>query len=454
MSIKMLHGVRLPHHKEGTVGCVPKRMPVPAVVTIPMSMHIGAPAKPVVKAGDTVKVGQLIAEAGGFVSAPIYSSVSGTVKKVEQVSPFNGTSSMGVIIETDGLQEPYEGLIPPEVTDLQSFVDAVRASGAVGLGGAGFPTAVKLNVKPEQVDYICVNGAECEPYITTDTRTMLDDGELLTDGIRTMLKFYQPKQVYVVIEDNKPQCIKHMKELTAGIDNVTIVAAPSLYPQGGEKVLIYNTTGRVVPAGKLPIDVGCVVINTTTTVAIARYLKTGMPLVEKYVTVDGSAIANPQNVIVPIGAKAQDVIDFCGGFKVDPGKVIFGGPMMGMSMPDTDSIVVKSTNAILCFDKKDAVLPEPTACIKCGRCISHCPLKLMPADIETAYELNKPEDLKALQVNLCMECGCCSFICPARRPLVQVNKLAKQMLNEYNNKLKAEEEKRKAKEAEKEANKA
>ena len=219
-------------------------------------------------------------------------------------------------------------------------------------------------------------------------------------------------------------------------------------------MLIYNTTGRVVPAGKLPIDVGCIVINTTTTVAIARYLKTGMPLVEKYVTVDGSAIANPQNVIVPIGTKVQDVIDFCGGFKVDPGKVIFGGPMMGMSMPDTDSIVVKSTNAILCFDKKDAVLPEPTACIKCGRCISHCPLKLMPADIETAYELNKPEDLKALQVNLCMECGCCSYICPARRPLVQVNKLAKQMLNEYNNKLKAEEEKRKAKEAEKEANKA
>lgn len=453
MSIRLLHGVRLPQ-KEGTADCKPNRMPVPATVTIPMAMHIGAPAKPVVKPGDSVKVGQLIAEAGGFVSAPVYSSVSGTVKKVEEVAPFNGTRAMGVVIETDGLQEPWEGLTPPEVTDLKSFVDAVRASGVVGLGGAGFPTAVKLSVEPERVDYICVNGAECEPYITTDTRTMLDDGELLAEGIGLLQKYFQPKEIYVVIEDNKPQCVRRMKELTADVEHVSVIAPPSLYPQGGEKVLIHNTTGRIVPAGKLPIDVGCIVINTTTTVAITRYIKTGMPLVEKYITVDGSAIANPQNVIVPIGARVQDVIDFCGGFKTEPGKVIFGGPMMGMSMPDTDSIVVKSTNAILCFDKKDAVLPEPTACIKCGRCISHCPLKLMPADIETAYELNKPEDLKALQVNLCMECGCCSYVCPARRPLVQVNKLAKQMLNEYNNKLKAEEEKRKAKEAEKEANKA
>lgn len=448
MSIRLLHGAHVPHRKN-TADCVPKRMPVPAVVTIPVSMNIGAPAKPVVKVGDEVKVGQLIAEAGGFVSSPVYSSVSGKVKRMDDVLQNSGQTCPAMVIETDGKQTLYEGITPPEVTDRQSFVDAVRNSGVVGLGGAGFPTAVKLNVDPVKVDYICINGAECEPYITADTRTMLDDADLLVDGIKLLQKFFQPGRVYIGIEDNKPQCISKLRELTKDLDNVEVSPLPATYPQGFEKVLIYHTTQRVVPEGKLPIDVGCVAINPSTVVTIARYIQTGMPLIEKYVTVDGSAIANPQNVIVPIGASIQDVVDFCGGFKCEPKKIIMGGPMMGFAMPGTDAPVVKNTGSILAFNAKDAEPPVTTACIKCGRCVAHCPMNLMPVEFERAYNLKRPEELKALKVNLCMECGCCSFVCPAKRPLVQTNKLAKAELNKYNAKLKAEAEKKAAKEAEK-----
>lgn len=450
MSIRLLHGAHVPHRKN-TADCAPKRMPAPAVVTVPMSMHIGAPAKPVVKAGDEVRVGQLIAEAGGFVSSPIHSSVSGKVRKIDEILQFTGQTCQAIVIESDGEQTPFEGLKAPEVTDLKSFVAAVRESGVVGLGGAGFPTSVKLDVDPSRVEYICINGAECEPYITADTRTMLDDSGLLVDGIKLLQKYLEPGKVYIGIEDNKPQCIKKLRELTGSLGNVEVAALPALYPQGGEKVMIHNTTGRIVPEGKLPIDVGCIVINTSTLVSIARYVETGMPLVEKYVTVDGSAVKAPQNVIAPIGASVKDVVEFAGGFKCEPRKIILGGPMMGVAVPDTDSPVVKNTGAILCFDEKDAVPPSVTPCIKCGRCISHCPLNLMPANIETAFELKKPEELKTLKVNLCMECGCCAFVCPAKRPLVQTNKLAKVMLNKYNADLKAEAEKKAARAAEKEA---
>ena len=446
MSIRLLHGAHVPHRKN-TADCVPKRMPVPAVVTVPMSMNIGKPGVPVVKAGDEVKVGQLIADAGGFVSAPIYSGVSGKVKKIDELMLFHGASCPCIVIETDGQQTVMEGIAPPEVKDLASFVEAVKNSGVVGLGGAGFPTAVKLNVDPAKVDYICVNGAECEPYITADTRTMLDDSQLLVDGIRLLQKYLQPQKVFIGIENNKPQCISRLRELCQGVQGVEVAALPALYPQGGEKVMIHNTTGRIVPEGKLPIDVGCIVINTSTLVTIARYIATGMPLVEKYVTVDGSAVKNPMNVIVPIGTPIRDVIEFTGGFKSEPKKIVMGGPMMGVSVPDLDQPVVKNTGAILCFNEKDARAPETTACIKCGRCINTCPLNLMPANIETAFDLKKPEELKVLKVNLCMECGCCAFVCPAKRPLVQVNKLAKAMLNKYNAEEKAKAEKAKAKEA-------
>ena len=450
MSVKLLHGAHVPHRKH-TADCVPTRMPPPAVVTIPMSMNIGAPAKPVVKPGDTVKVGQLIAEAGGFVSAPVYSGVSGTVKKIDETLLFHGATCQTVIIETDGNQEDFEGMKAPEVSDFDSFISAVRESGVVGLGGAGFPTSVKLKVDPAKVDFICINGAECEPYITADTRTMLDDAEMLVEGIRLLKTYYPAAKVIIGIENNKPQCVRKLQELTAGLDNVEVNALPALYPQGGEKVLIHNTTGRIVPEGKLPIDAGCVVINTSTLVTIARFIKTGRPLVEKYVTVDGSAVKNPMNVIVPIGTAIKDVVEFTGGFKCEPKKIILGGPMMGVSVPSTDEVVVKNTGAILCFDEKDANPPEPTACIRCGRCIDACPLNLMPTEMEHAYERGDVEALQKLKVNLCMECGCCAFVCPAKRRLVETHKLSKALLNGYLKEQKAAAEAKAAKEKEKEA---
>ena len=448
MAIKLLPGVHVPHRKN-TADMTPVRMPAPKTVRIPMSMNIGRPATPIVKPGEKVQVGQKIAEAGGFVSSPIFASVSGTVKKIEDYLLSNGGVCPAILIESDGEQTMYEGLKPheDEVTDLDSFVQAVADSGVVGLGGAGFPTAVKLKADPAKVDFICINGAECEPYITADTRTMLDNAERLVKGMRMLYGYYKPEHVWIGIENNKPKAIAKLKELAARIDGVDVWPLPAMYPQGGEKVLIHNITGRIVPEGKLPLDVGCIVVNPTTLVTIVRYLETGIPLVEKIVTVDGSAVKNPMNVIAPIGVSLREVIEFTGGLKEDPKKIIMGGPMMGISVPSLDDVVIKNTNAILCLNEKDATPPEPTPCIKCGRCIAHCPLHLMPADIETAFQMNKPEDLKALKVNICMECGCCSYICPARRPLVQTNKLSKAVLNAYNAKRKADAEKKAAKEA-------
>ena len=448
--IRLLHGVHVPHRKN-TADCVPVRMPVPAVVRIPMSMNIGKAAIPVVKAGDSVTVGQLIGEADGFVSAPVYSGVSGKVKKLENMRLFHGGVCQAVVIESDGEQTLCETLRAPEVHDFDSFIDAVRMSGVVGLGGAGFPTAVKLKVDPETVEYICVNGAECEPYITADTRTMLDDAEMLVDGIELLKTYYPKARVLVGIENNKPACVKKLRELTAGRDRVEIRALPPLYPQGGEKVLIHNTTGRVVPEGKLPIDVGCIVINTSTLVALTRYIQTGMPLTEKYVTVDGSAVKNPQNVIAPIGASIADVVAFTGGFKAFPKKILLGGPMMGVAVPDTEQVVVKNTGAILCFAEDEGTLPRQTSCIRCGRCIDACPMNLMPCAIEQAFEKGDGAALQKLKVNLCMECGCCAFACPGRHQLVETNKLAKAMANNYLKAQKAEEERKAALAAEKEA---
>ncbi len=452
VNLPKLHGVHVPHRKN-TAGLAPVRMPVPASVTIPMSMHIGAPAVPAVKVGDTVKVGQLIAAPGGFVSSPVYASVSGKVKRIDDMLMSTGRFMKAVTIESDGEQTVFEGVKPPEVTDIKSFINAVRDSGVVGLGGAGFPTAVKLGVKDlKQVEAVIVNGAECEPYVTSDTRTMLDDADWIRQGIELLQEYMRVPRVVVGIENNKPECVKSMRDMAAGMKGVEVMALPPLYPQGGEKVLIYNTTGRIVPEGKLPIDAGAVVINCTTLAAIAKYIRTGMPLTEKVVTVDGSAVREPKNVIAPIGASMQSLFDFCGGFKSEPRKVLYGGPMMGIAVPSTEFPVMKNTNAILAFDEKDAVLPEPTACIRCGRCVDACPLNLMPAAIEAAYNKRNVDRLRSLHANLCMECGCCSFACPAKRMLVQTNKLAKGLIAADNAKKKAEAD-RKAREAEENARK-
>lgn len=403
-------------------------MPVPAQVKIPMAMHIGKPCAPVVEVGDVVAVGQLIGEPQGFVGAPIYASVSGKVTAIETIQLFNGRFP-AVVIESDGLQTLWEGIKPPEVTDTQSFLDAVRASGLVGLGGAGFPTSVKLSVKePAKVDYLIINGAECEPFLTSDFSTMTIDTDYMISGIKYLQKYIGIGQVILGIEDNKPDAVALFQSRASEIENFEVRALPSMYPQGGEKVLIYNTTGRIVAAGELPLNQGCVVINVTTLAFIGKYMETGMPLTEKCVTVDGSAVKTPGKVIAPIGTAIKDVIGALGGYKATPKKILMGGPMMGMAQPTDENPVVKNTNGILAFSGKDAVIPEETECINCGRCVNACPLRLMPVRIARALKRKDIDELRELNASLCMECGCCSFVCPAKRDLVQNHKLAKAMI--------------------------
>ena len=424
----------------------PERIPVPKTVTIPTSMHIGAPATPCVAVGDEVKVGQKIADPGTGLSSPIYSGVSGKVKKLDEITVTTGAQVRVIVIECDGEQTIAESIVPPTVTDRESFLSAVRESGIVGLGGAGFPTSVKLNVPEGRVDTVVVNGAECEPYITSDTRTMLDQSELVAEGLSLIMKYLNVPSAIFGIEKNKPECIAKMKQATASMEGVQIRALPSVYPQGGEKVLVYHTTGRVIGEGKLPLDHGVIVINCTTLAAIASYIRTGMPLVEKCVTVDGSAVKNPKNLIVPIGTAVRDVIEACGGFAEEPKKILSGGPMMGVALVDANAPVLKQTNAVLAFGRKEATPPKPTACIRCGKCMDSCPLSLAPVEISKAYEQGDGAMLARLKVNLCMECGCCSYICPAKRNLVQTNRLAKGTLRAYQENLKKQKEQMKQKE--------
>ena len=407
-----------------------EQLQAPAQVVIPMSMHFGAPCTPTVSKGDYVKLGQKIGEFKGL-GAPIHASVSGTVAAVEPRPYSMGGKVMSVVIDNDfkdDLSEEVHAPADPDALSVEEMVEMVKQAGIVGMGGATFPTHTKISSGIGKVDTVIINGAECEPYITSDTRTMLDRSEELMEGARLVQHFLQVRRVIFAIEDNKPRCIQLYRKLTKDEDGMEVCALKSLYPQGGEKVLIYNTIGEIVPEGKLPLDVGAIVLNCTTLANIARYCKTGMPLVEKCITVDGSAVAKPKNVIVPIGMKLADVFEQSGGFCAEPKKVLYGGPMMGIAVPDLEQPVLKNTNAVLAMTEADAVLPEPTACIRCGRCIRHCPLRLMPSHIVAAYEAGNMERLAELKVNLCMECGCCSFGCPAHRPLVQTNKLAKAKL--------------------------
>ena len=442
MLLKKLHSIRVRHCKS-TAHLSPQKIPTPKIVHIPMAMHIGSHARIVVKAGDIVRVGTLIGECGVGLSSPVYSSVSGTVKKIDEIMMIAGNHVPTVVIESDGKQTLDESISPYNVTNKQEFLDALRQSGIVGLGGAGFPTPIKLNVDNSRVDTLIINGAECEPYITSDTRTMIDRADEVADGIALVCKFLEIDRVIIGIEKNKPECIASMRKATANMSGVKIMPLPSVYPQGGEKVLAYHTTGRIVPQGKLPLDVGLIVMNCTTAATISHFIKTGIPLVEKCVTVDGSAVNEPKNLIAPLGTPACDLIEFCGGFKEPPKKVLYGGPMMGSALADMTSPILKQTNAIIFMGEKEATPPTVTPCIKCGACLNSCPFSLDPVAISKAYKANEPEMLERLRVDVCMECGCCTYVCPAKRNIVQRNKMAKAMLREYKiTKKKAEEEKK------------
>ena len=429
---KSLNGVKVPHSKN-TAEMETVKMPVPDKVVIPMKQHMGRECTPTVKLTDLVKVGQIIGDTDAFIGAPIHSSVSGKVTKIDEIIGTDGNLIKAVEITTDKLQEIDESVKVPEVTDLQSFAAAIRASGLVGLGGAGFPTHVKLMPKNlDEVTTLLVNGAECEPYITADNRAMLEDTDDIVEGIKLVKKYMNLSTVIIGIEDNKPQAIAKLQAAVADIEGASVKALKAQYPQGGEKVLIYECTGKIVPEGKLPSDVGCVVMNVSSIAFVAKYMRTGMPLITKRLTVDGDAIAEPKNVEVAIGTSFSDVIDFCGGFKTEPKKIIMGGPMMGFAVPTINYPVLKNNNAILAFSAaKTAEAEKPeTPCIRCARCVNACPFSLMPAAIEKAYKAGNVDALKALKVNLCMECGCCAYVCPAKRNPVSVNRLAKKMIVE------------------------
>lgn len=424
-----LNGVSVPHRKN-TANKPILHMDAPKTVTIPMSMHIGAPANVVVKVGSIVKVGTLIGAGNGFVSSDIYSSVSGKVIKIEDFTLSNGSKTQAVVIESDGEMARDESLAAPVVTSADELVEAIRKSGVVGLGGAGFPTHVKFKVDLARVEALIINCAECEPYITSDSYSMMERTQDMEYALVKIKEHFGIKKIIIGIEENKKRSIACMRELANKIEGVEVKVLPSKYPQGGEKVLVYHTTKKVIPTGKLPIDVGCIVINCTTLASIGKYLIDGTPLVKKCVTVDGGAIKEPANVLVPIGTSVAELVEFCGGFKEEPAKVLYGGPMMGIAITSTDAPIIKNTNAIIALTEKEAKLPKTTACIRCGSCTNACPFGLAAAEILRAYDKKDAEKLKALSVETCMECGCCSFVCPANRPLVQTNKLAKAFLKE------------------------
>lgn len=425
-------GVHAPHnkntaHKESVV------MPTPPMVALPMIQHIGAPCKPLVKVGDTVDVGQPIAGSDAFVSAPIHASVSGKVKKIDKITMPGGNKVDAIFIESDGEQRLSPEIQPPKVENISDLLTAVRNSGLVGLGGAGFPTAVKLNIPSDKnVDTLIINVAECEPYITSDHREILENSWDVLSGIHTVKELLGIHRVIVGIENNKPDAIKALREIAYNThdpeNEIRVLPIKATYPQGAEKILIKACTGREVPVGGLPSDAGCLVMNVGSIAFIARYLKTGIPLVTRRLTVDGGCIENPVNVIVPIGTPIKDVIEFVGGYKEPPYKLLMGGPMMGVALPNDELFIMKQNNAILALSEKEAKYNEPSACIRCGKCLDACPMRLQPVELSNAADRGDLDALKLYNAMNCMECGCCSFTCPAKRHLVQNIRIGKSLL--------------------------
>lgn len=424
-------GAAVPHHKN-TWELPTATMPPPERVILPMQQHLGAPCVPTVKKGDTVFVGTVVGDSDAYVSAPVHASVSGTVEELTTVMLTGGQMTQAVVIRSDGKMEKDPAIYPPAaITTKEELAAAARSTGLVGLGGAGFPAHVKLNVpEGKQIDTLIVNVAECEPYVTSDHREALENGKNVLEGIYKVKEILEVQRVLIAVEDNKPDVIQRLSEIAGDpqrdpLDQVRVLPLKSRYPQGAEKVLVQACTGRKVPEGKLPADVGCLVMNIGSISFLASYMRTGMPLTLKRVTLDGSAIAHPQNVIVPVGTPIKDVVAFCGGYKAEPKKLIMGGPMMGVAITSDELPILKQNNAILAFDEREAALRQPTACIRCGRCVAACPMQLMPTKLEQAAERKDTEALQSLHVMTCMECGCCSFSCPAGRRLVQAIRLGK-----------------------------
>ncbi len=398
----------------------------------PLSQHIGAPSVPCVKKGDTVLAGQKIADAGGFVSVPFHASVSGTVKGIEK--RLNATGSMVdcIVIENDQQYQETE-FQEARLEDLtkEEILNRIKEGGVVGMGGAGFPTHVKLAPKdPSKIEYILVNGAECEPYITSDYRRMIEEPEKVVKGLQVILTLFDSAKGYICIEDNKPDCIAKMKELVKDIDRIEVKEMMTKYPQGGERTLIYAATGREINSTMLPADVGCVVDNVETVISVYKAVILGRPVNSRVVTVTGDGIKEPKNLLVLAGTDMSELVDTAGGLKAKIAKAISGGPMMGFALYDLHVPCTKTTSAFL-FLEHDAVSEAQeiqTACINCGRCVSVCPGHVLPARLAKLAERGDMAGFEALDGMECCECGCCSYICPAKRPLTQSIKSMRKMV--------------------------
>ncbi|RGI93596.1 electron transport complex subunit RsxC [Blautia obeum] len=398
----------------------------------PLSQHIGAPSVPCVKKGDTVLAGQKIADAGGFVSVPLHASVSGTVKGIEK--RLNATGSMVdcIVIENDQQYQETE-FQEARLEDLtkEEILNRIKEGGVVGMGGAGFPTHVKLAPKdPSKIEYILVNGAECEPYITSDYRRMIEEPEKVVKGLQVILTLFDSAKGYICIEDNKPDCIAKMKELVKDIDRIEVKEMMTKYPQGGERTLIYAATGREINSSMLPADVGCVVDNVETVISVYKAVILGRPVNSRVVTVTGDGIKEPKNILVLAGTDMSELVDAAGGLKGKIAKAISGGPMMGFALYDLHVPCTKTTSAFL-FLEHDAVSEAQeiqTACINCGRCVSVCPGHVLPARLAKLAERGDMAGFEALDGMECCECGCCSYICPAKRPLTQSIKSMRKMV--------------------------
>ena len=408
--------------------------PTSGEMVYPLSQHIGAPAKAIVKVGDEVLVGQKIAEAGGFISAVVVSSVSGKVKKIEPRVTAGGAKSISIVIENDGLYTAVEGLGEDrDATKLskQEIRDIVREAGIVGLGGAGFPTNVKLTPKDEsKIDYVIVNGAECEPYLTCDYRMMIEEPERLVGGLKVMLQLFENAKAVIGIENNKPKAIEKLRALVKDEPKITVEPLRTKYPQGGERSLIYAVTGREINSSMLPADAGCVVDNVNTVMAIYDAVCKRTPILERVITVTGDAVKEPQNFKVRTGMNYNDIIEAAGGFVGEPKKILSGGPMMGQAMYTTDVPVTKNSSSLTCFLEDEVEKNPESPCIRCGRCGEVCPEFLVPVLMMQTCMAGNSEGYEKLYGMECIECGSCSYICPARRPLTQAFKQMKRRIGE------------------------
>lgn len=433
MEIKTFHGgVHPAEHKELSKESPLIQLLPKGELVYMTNQHIGKPASPVVKKGDHVLAGQIIAEAGGFVSANIVSSVSGTVKAVEPRKNASGGSAMAIVVENDGAYTLAEGVGEECDTNSltgQEILSKVQKAGIVGMGGAGFPTHVKLTVKtPEKIDYVIANGAECEPYITCDDQLMRTKASEIVEGMEYMLRLFPNAKGVVVVENNKPEATAAMEQACQGHDRVYVQPVKTKYPQGGERSLITVITGKHLKLGMLPADAGCVVDNVATIYAIYRAVKFNEPLMERGFTVSGDAVQNPGNFIVKIGTSHQELVDTCGGFKQDPKKVLSGGPMMGFAMTGLEAPICKNNNALTCLtvDEVEIAEGQMTACLRCGRCSRACPLGLSPQLMQVAAIRKDYDRYEHKLYGLdCIGCGCCTYGCPAKRPLMQLFKTTK-----------------------------